>query len=1086
MPESTLRKLQESFSTSGKYAIRTMSLLGKELETAFDPKKLEGKVREYWKAIDLKALIKKEVSGNRPIGYVEGPPTLNGEPHMGHIRGRIMKDVWYRFSTLKEVNIVYRAGWDTQGLPVELQAEKELGLSGSKAENIRKVGEEAIVNACKSLIGRYYKSWLESDELLGMLMDYEKAYWTYKDEYIEREWKYLQKAWERGLLAEGFRVVAYCPSCQTSLSHKEVGLGYETVEDPSLYYKVKLVDEDAFLLVWTTMPFTVVTDEMIGVKPDSEYAYVKVEGETWVIAKDRVDEMTQMLRIEEHKISKVVKGAELEGKRYVHPLAKKYIPSLAKLAEEGKVHIVVAEEWVDITAGTGLVHLSPANGEEDYQVALRRNVPVFSPIDDQAKFTKDAGRFAGLFVRDADDEVAKLLEGEGMSLRFSTIKHEYPLCWRSHHKLVWLARREYFYWVDRLGDLAVEAAQKVEYFYEPPKNRFIEIIKEKVPWCISRERVWGTPLPVWVCTKCGEKTVVFSRKDIISRAVELPDGENFELHRPWIDRIILKCEKCGANAKREPFVLDTWHNSGAAPYAAFTDEDYKELVPVMFLTEGIDQTRGWAYTLLIENVIMTGKAEAPYKAFLFQGHVLDEKGNKMSKSLGNVIEGITTLKENPVDLVRFYMMWKASPLDGLSFSHAEMKARAFQVISTLYHLHKYFQQNSKYDNYDVRKHTLEWAEGKKLLKPSEYYLLLKLENLKEVVAKGYETCRFQESASAIDSFVIGTLSQSYLPMIRGELWDDREETLDRRLAIYALLAHALQTVDILVHPISPYLTEALYVQTFSPEKQSILLSKWPASKPELRNEKLEEVFLALDTIISVANAARMKAKVKRRWPMKSATVLVPAGLMKEIQQQIELLKEMTNVKQITLTDSIDGTPIKLRLKPRYDLLGPIFKAAISKARKHFEALDPMQVKEALDSKEFFALTIDGQEFKVSRKEIEFEYVSNDRHAVADREGYIVALTIERDADLVAEGTMRDIARRLQALRKERGYSPTDILDAAYLAGLEPELADIVVKKKSELAFLVRVKKVEVMAEDAEGIKWSETELDGKAFKISVQ
>ena len=1057
-----------------------------ELEPAFEPKKIEGKVREYWKSIDIKALIKKEVSNNRPIGYVEGPPTLNGEPHIGHIRGRIMKDVWYRFSTLKKMNIVYRAGWDTQGLPVELQAEKELGLTGSKAENIKKVGEGAIVNACKALIKRYYKSWEHSDELLGMLMDYEKAYWTYKDEYIEREWKYLQRAWERGLLAEGFRVVAYCPSCQTSLSHKEVGLGYETVEDPSLYYKAKLVDEDAFLLVWTTMPFTVVTDEMVGVRPDSEYSYVNVDGETWIIAKDRIDDMMRMLHIEDYRVVKMVKGEELEGKRYVHPLAKKHIPSLARLAEEGRVHFVVAEEWVDISTGTGLVHLSPANGEEDYQVALRRNVPVFSPIDDQAKFTKEAGSFAGQFVRDADSKVAEMLEEEGMSLRYSTIKHEYPLCWRSHHKLVWLARREYFYWVDRLGDLAVEAAQKVEYFYEPPKNRFIEIIKEKVPWCISRERVWGTPLPVWVCMQCGEKTAVFSRKEIVKRAVELPDGDNFELHRPWIDKVILRCQKCGGKQRREPFVLDTWHNSGAAPYASFTDKEYDQLVPALFLTEGIDQTRGWAYTLLIENVILTGRSEAPYKSFLFQGHVLDENGNKMSKSLGNVIEGIPTLQDNPVDILRFYIMWKASPLDGLSFSHSEMKTRAFQVISTLYHLHKYFQQNSKYDGFDVKKHTMERAEKKKLFKPSEYYLLSKLEQLKDAVTKGHERCRFQESAAAIDAFVIGTLSQSYLPMIRGELWDDREETLERRLAIYALLGHTLMKVDILTHPISPYITEALYLQTFSPEKRSIMLAEWPFMKQELRNEKLEETFATIDTVISLTNAARMKAKAKRRWPMKTATVLVPTSIKRAVSEHIELLKDMTNVKQIILTDSVENTPIKLKLKPRWDLLGPIFKAALGKARKQFEMLKPMQVKKELDSKELFTITIDSQEFKISRAEIEFEFISDEKHAVAEREGYVVALSVERDAELVAEGTMRDIARRLQSLRKERGYSPTEILDAAYLAGLEAELADVVAKKKDELAFLVRVKKVEVVAENGRGIKWSEAELDGKTFKMSVQ
>ncbi|MEM2339046.1 MAG: isoleucine--tRNA ligase, partial [Nitrososphaerales archaeon] len=841
------------------------------LPPTYNFKQIENEIRGYWERVNIRKIVQEALSNKPPVGYVEGPPTMNGEPHIGHIRGRVIKDIWYRFSTQRGLNVIFRAGWDTQGLPVELQVDNELGLKGSKVENLKVIGVEKLVEACKNLVMKYNKRWVECDKLLGMSFDYEKAYWTYKDEYIEREWKYLEKAWERGLLGEGYRVVAYCPSCQTSLSHAEVSQGYEIVEDPSLYFKMKMKDEDAYIVLWTTMPFTVVTDELVGVNPNAKYAYVLVNNELWIIALERVEFVMKELGINEYKVIKVVIGSELEGKKYLHPLIP-YIPGLAKLTERNDVHIIVAEEFVDVTTGTGLVHISPANGEEDFQVASVRKIPIFCPIDDRVYFTKDAGIFEGMFVRDADEKVVELLKKEGALLKIDKIKHEYPTCWRSHHKLVWLARREYFYWVDKLGDLALKAAEKVEYFYEPPKKRFIEIIREKVPWCISRERIWGTPLPIWVCTNCGEKIPAFSRKEILEKAIDLPDGPNFELHRPWIDRVLLKCPKCGGKAKREPFVLDTWHNSGAAPYSSFTDEEYEKLVPVEFLTEGIDQTRGWAYTLLINNVIMKGEAEAPFKAFLFQGHVLDEKGDKMSKSLGNIIDGYEILSTQSVDTLRFYLIWKASPIDSLSFSVREMNARPYQVLNTLYHMHIYFQQNSSYDGYDYTKHTLQWALNEGLLKDQERWLLSKLQSLIFNVTEGFNRCKFHEAARALEEFIIETLSQTYVPLTRSEIWDDDPKTLNRRLAIYATLAYVLKTLDILIHPIAPYTSEYLYTHCFN--EKILLLTKWPEVELKFIDKKLELEFKMLEELISLANAARMKVKLKRRWPLKRAIFLI--------------------------------------------------------------------------------------------------------------------------------------------------------------------------------------------------------------------
>jgi isoleucyl-tRNA synthetase len=1066
-----------------------------ELQAKFDAKAIEDQIREYVNKINLQKLLDDELEDRNKIGFVEGPPTMNGEPHVGHLRGRVMKDLWYRFSTLKKFNVVFRAGWDTQGLPVELQAEKELGLSGSKAENLKSVGIEKIVEQCKKLVHKYNEKWVEADKLLGISFDYEKAYWTYRDEYIEREWKYLQKAWEQGILVEGYRVVAYCPSCQTSLSHAEVSQGYEVVEDPSLYYKVKLVDEVAYLIVWTTMPFTVITDEMVGVNPDADYVYIKVKDETWIVAQNRLEPLMAELKVTNYSVIKKVSGEELDGKRYVHPLLDQ-IPGLKELA--GKIHIVIAEKFVDIDTGSGLVHLSPANGEEDFEIATNRKLPIFNPIDDQVRFTEKAGIFNGLFVRDADQKVVETLKNQNAMVKIGRIKHEYPTCWRSHHKVVWLARREYFNMIDKIGDLALNAAEKVKYFYDEPKNRFLGIIKEQVPWCVSRERVWGAPLPIWVCSNCKHKTALFSRKAILEKASKLPDGEGFELHRPWIDRVVVKCDACGSDSYREPFVLDTWHNSGAAPYSSFADEEYNALVPVPFLTEGIDQTRGWAYTLLIENVILNASDKAPFKAFLFQGHVLDKNGNKMSKSLGNVIDGVELLQNNPADLVRFYFMWKSSPIDALNFSVEEMKTRTYQVLSTLYYLHVYFKQNSSYDGYDAKKNSIEWALSSQMIKQTERWLLSKLQELIETVTNGYDKCRYHESARAVEEFVINHLSQTYIPLTRNEIWDDSEENLGRRLAIYSTLAYVLKTLDVLLHPICPFVTDYLYITCFN-HKKNVLLEQWPSIEEKLVDKNIERSFTVLKEVVSLANAARMNASLKRRWPLKNAYICINREDVQALDTLDELLKSQLNINEFKIIGfeqaSIGarllamitaGLPVFPKLSLKRGNIAPRVKADIGKVQSEFSNAKHDEILQALEDKGKFSLHYDGKEVVITKDDVEIGYETSDGYAIAERENIFVLISTIRDKELTAKGLARDLARRLQSLRKQRGYNPTQILDAAYVADLDDEALELLHSMHEEMTYLVRVKRVELMKEAKSGVKWSEDEMDGKTIRLSVE
>jgi len=1063
-----------------------------QISSEFKPKDIEQEVKNQLSSVDLEKLIFNSPNKTRKIAFIEGPPTMNGTPHAGHLRGRIIKDLWYRYMTLRGYKIIFNAGWDTQGLPVELQAEKELGASGSKSQVIESTGVEKLVSECKKIVHRFNEKWVEADRLLGMSFNQKNAYWTYKDEYIEREWKYLKKAHENGILSEDYKVVAYCPSCQTSLSHAEVNQGYETVQDPSLYYKVKLQDEDLNLIVWTTMPFTLVTDAMVGVNPDENYVHVKVGSETWLVGEKRLEEFMKEVRIDDFTVLKTVKGDSLEKKKYKHPLLDE-IPGLKERAALAQFHFVVAESFVDIQTGSGLVHLSPPNGEEDFEIGNKRLVPMFNPIDDEATFTKDAGVYSGLFVRDADEKIVNSLKEKGALVRIGKIKHQYPLCWRSQHKLLWLARRGFFYFLDRLGDKAVKAAENVEYFFDPPRNRFLEIIKDKHPWCISRERIWGCPLPLWKCKNCGNQKWFFSRNEIVKAASSLPDGPNFELHKPWIDSVIIRCDKCNSDMEREQFVLDTWHNSGAAPYASLTDSEYKEYIPSVFLTEGIDQTRGWAYTLLIENVIFNNAPVSPFKSFLFQGHVLDKNGNKMSKSLGNVIDAIELLGKYSVDLVRLYFIWKSSPIEPLNFSTDELVSRPYQILSTLYHLHLYFKQNSEYDKYD-KTNTIQWAKKKNLLTEPEIWILSKLQKLISIVIESQEKCRFHESAKAIDDFVINSVSQVYVPITREELWTEDESQRERRLAIYVVLSEILRTLDIILHPVCPFTTQYLYNVMFS--QGNILLQDFPTPQESLIDETIEESFDLMQQVVSVASAARMKGKLKRRWPLNEAIICVEPSQKKKIESLSNRLVSQINVEKYRIVELkkssglefvsnliTAGLPIIPKVELERKKIGPRAKQDMGKLVAKFSQTDPKTIVDELLKKGVFVFDLGNNKIELSKDDFVIDFAQQEGYAMASRDSMIVFISTSRNREMMARGLIRDIARRLQVLRKERGYNPTDVLESAYLLGLDDESLEMVREKQSELAFLVRVKRVE-FSDKAKSYK--DEDIDGQKIQISVE
>ena len=1065
-----------------------------KLVDQFDIKQIEKNVKEYLKTQDVLDLISKSSEKENEIMFIEGPPTMNGKPHAGHLRGRVFKDLWYRYNVLRGNNVIFNAGWDTQGLPVELQAEKELGIEKGRREDRTEEEIKQLVSACKKIIVKYHHEWVEADKGLGVSLNQKDAYWTYKDDFIEREWKLLKHAYENGVLTEGYRVVAYCPSCLTSLSHSEVNQGYSMVKDPSLFYKVKLVDEDKFLIVWTTMPFTLITDAMVGTNPKEEYVEVKVENEVWVVGKTRLEEFMQEIKIEDYKVLRTMLGSEFEGKKYVHPLLDQ-IPKLAELAQNDNYHVIVSEDFVDANTGSGLVHLSPVNGEDDYNIANKRKVTIFNPIDDEVIFTEDAGQYSGLFVRDADEKIVDAIKERNALVKIGKIKHSYPLCWRCNHNLVWLARREYFYMLDKLGDKVIKAAEDVEYFFDQPKNRFLEIIKEKHPWCISRERFWGCPIPIWKCDKCNHIERLFSRKEIINAASELPNGNDFELHRPWIDNIVIKCKKCNAQMAREEFVLDTWHNSGSAPLSSLSDDDYERKIPAPFLTEGIDQTRGWAYTLLVENVIYNNKPISPYKSFLFQGHVLDENGNKMSKSKGNVIEASDLLEKYPADLIRFYFMWKASPIEPLNFSTKELMSRPFQVLSTLYHLHLFFKQNSEYDKFDIDKSTIQWAKQNNLLTAPDIWILSKLQGMIKKTTDYNNSCRFHESAKTIEDFLINSLSQIYIPITKSELWAEDETKKDRRFTIYAILAQTLKTIDILIHPLSPFTSEYLYTANFA-NKQNILLENWPTEDNNLINVKIEESFDLLKEIVSISSAARMKGKLKRRWPLENALICVGKGQKEILESLSELLKTQINVEsfQISEIENTDGLkqfvelqkigfPVVPKIELERKTIGPKAKQYMGKLVEMFSEISQDKIVTELEQKGTFTFKIDQNQIVLNKEDFIVNFDVNSEFQFSNRGNLVVIISVKRNDEMMARGFVKDLARRLQTLRKDRGYNPTDILDRASILDLDKESLGLIKNKIDEISFLVRVKKVDFEKSCKE---YKDDDIDGQKIRISVE
>ncbi|MET1129285.1 MAG: isoleucine--tRNA ligase [Thermoproteota archaeon] len=865
----------------------------------YDPLEVERTVASFWEENRVYEKVKDKVWNRcrgRIFAFLEGPPTANGLMHVGHARGRTLKDVKLRFARMKGFCVWDQAGWDTQGLPVELEVEKNLGLTSKR--DIERYGVERFVRECSKLVDYYIEKWVASSKRLGLWLDYEAAYQTRHPRYIEVVWSFIKNAHEKGLLYEGLRVVPRCPRCGTALSTHEVAQGYEEVDDPSVYFKLKLVDEDStYLVAWTTTPWTIISNEAAVVHPEEDYVYLEVGGERWIVAAKRLEHLVKEWNLKGYRVTKRVKGKELVGRRYVHPLLDE-VPYHRR--HDGTHHVVLAAEWVSMNEGTGVVHAAPAHGPEDFELAQKHGLEVYTPLREDGYFGEDAGAFRGLWFNESNGKVVEALRKKGLLVHEGTYRHEYPFCWRCGTRLFYYASRQWFIRIDeRIRRKLVEEVESVRWVPSWAVNRMRDWVENARDWCISRERYWGTPLPIWRCSQCGSFVVVGSLDELRKLAKD-PSTVPEDPHRPWIDRVELVCPKCGGVMKREPFVADVWMDSGVAHTAGIAQYGWthlwEKLYPYRWITEAADQTRGWFYTLLVTGVIWHGKV--PYREVLLQGHVLDKYGKKMSKSKGNVIWAMDWMEKHGADPMRIFLLSRAA-WESINFDPDEVK-RYQSYLNILWNTVKFADTYMELDRWKPEKPSPD------LLEPEDKWILYELDNALRAMEKGLESDQVHQAVHALVSFIVDKLSHTYIPLVRPRVWE--EEMTPSKRAAYSTLYYVLRRVIAASAPLVPFLAEYLYqafVRKYEERaNESVHLEEWPSVDGDLIDKDtaraVSEALQAAERIL----ALRSERKVKRRWPLRRAVLIAKSEEAARYMRAVaSILSRHANIKTVETTST---------------------------------------------------------------------------------------------------------------------------------------------------------------------------------------
>jgi len=993
----------------------------KKASGTYKPVELEARVASFWKRKKIPQKV-AEMRSRKPLfKFLEGPPTANGFMHVGHARGRTMKDAVLRFKTMQGYNVWRQAGWDTQGLPVELEVEKKLGLN-SKKEIEERVGLRNFVAQCNQLVDFYIDHWRKASEKLGLWLDYDNAYQTRHESYIEFVWWTLKKADERGLLVEDFKVVPVCPRCGTPVSSHEVAQGYTTTKDPSLYVKFPMEDRrNEFIVIWTTTPWTLPGDEAVSVNPKYDYVKVQVGKEHWILASELLKNVASELGLDKCEVIETVKGKDLEGLRYLHPLMEE-VPQHKD--HKGRFdHAIVCGEHVTLEEGTGCVHTAPAHGPEDFEIGRKYGLPVFCPVDIYGHFTDEGGKYAGKYVKEADPIILEDLKQKGLLLKIGIITHEYAFCWRCDTPLIYRADKQWFLKVAPIKDEILRENRRINWVPEwAGSSRFEDWLLNAEDWCISRSRIWGSPLNVWLCQNCGSRQVVGTIKELKSLAKS--PLKQVKLHRPWIDEIVLRCPRCGGDMRRTEYVLDCWLDSGVAHTAPLgylkNKRLFKRLYPYDFITEAVDQTRGWFYSLIFTGVALFDRSS--YKSVLCQGLLLDKHGQKMSKSKGNVVWGLDAMDKIGADPLRLYLLWKSTPWDSLAFDYDEADQIA-RWLSILWNVFSFASTYMDLDKFDPSR----WAHERlrRHLRPEDRWMLSKVQSLVREVSSNFENLHLHQPVRVILDFITQDLSRLYIRLVRRRTWVEKEDP--DKLAAYATLYETLSILLRLLAPFAPYVTEELY-QNFvrkidSKAPESLHMCEWPKLEADLVVKDMESQMESVKDLLSAISHVRQKAQLKLRWPIQSV-IIVPKN--KETQRAVKTFRDVildqANSKDLKVL-KIGEVPedVKIVVGLDYAKAGPQFKEKTPEISKRLNEVEGQLVQKSLLKDGKYRLELgNGASVCLMPDTLIFKEEVPAHLMFVESSSAKIYLDITRTKELLVESLAKEVVRRAQLMRKEMG------------------------------------------------------------------
>ncbi|MEM0382037.1 MAG: isoleucine--tRNA ligase [Nitrososphaerota archaeon] len=983
------------------------------LPPRYDFRRVEEEVARFWSENNIQKRHMEMNKGAPIFSFLEGPPTVNSYMHIGHARGRVYKDIVLRYQTMKGFDVWRRGGWDCQGLPVELEVEKKLNISSKK--DIELIGMERFVEEAHRLVDYYIGEWRKGSERLGLWLDYDAAYQTRDEKYMEHVWHLLKKCYESGDLVVSFKVVPFCPRCETPLSSHEVAQGYEEVEDYSIYVKFPVEDDvKKCLVIWTTTPWTLAANEAVAVNPEEDYVELEVGKERLIIAEKLLESVCSNAGITGYRVVNRFTGGSLVGLKYIHPLGTEVG---AHGSHQPPAHTVLPAEFVSMEEGTGLVHIAPGHGPEDFELGKRHGLPVFCPIGTNGVFTEEGGRFAGLSYREAAELVIKTLSEKGLLLKEGRVIHTYPHCWRCGTPLIYLTSRQWFLRIDRIKRLMIEENAKVKWYpVWAGQSRFGEWLENAEDWCISRTRVWGTPLNIWTCSKCGSTRAVGSKAEL-EEAEKKPTP--IKMHRPWVDRVVFRCGKCGGEMYREPFVLDTWLDSGVAHFASvdwLRDKRlFERLFPYDFITEAIDQTRGWFYTLLFTSALMFGRA--PYKTVLSQNFVLDKYGKKMSKSRGNVLWASDAMDNWGVDNVRLYLVSKAQSWETINFDPDEVK-QINQALNILWNVVSFAKTYFDLDRYDPVKETVWAMLG--YAEPEDRWILSRVNTLIRYVTSNIERFEMHEAARSLLNFIVEDLSRTYVRAVRRRFWI--EERTPKKIAAYAALHYVLRKLLPVLSIFTPYISEYLYQRLKTVDDPiSVCLVKWPRPDESLINLEIEDQMQVAEDVITATLNARNRARRKLRWPLRRIIISPNSPRAKSSVQALRsYIERMTNSFSVEVLE-VGQKPSEVlrKLVPNPARLGPRAGKRLSLVS---EALSRVRVGEVQDhvarSGRYSLVLGDGSIFEIL--DGDFQVVEELPSHLVEGEGRFVRVYIDvsEDERLRSLSLANEVIRRIQVMRKE--------------------------------------------------------------------